>query len=204
MNVAPEPPAHDVESFKAVLEAILPAVRSHGGARLEPRRAGGPAMTSTMVQVAPWPTELEDLVRAFRYKPGWSFRLVSDLERDFEREDTERENCIGRGTTLVITSLTYNSYRDYTRDQPPDYRVNHYKIVPAATFNRRSWRRWLLDMCIEVEIHEACEFARFVDDNDHTERPWAPHHGPGENPYVISEMGTETDVRTSFRGEMNP
>lgn len=58
-------------------------------------------------------------------------------------------------------------------------------------------------MCIEVEIHEACEFSRFVDDDGREERPWAPHHGPGENPYVIFEMGSESDVRTSFRGEVN-
>lgn len=169
---------------------------------------------TVMFQTAPWPDELEDLVRTFRYKPGWTFRLVQDLARDFEHEDTAREKCIGRGTTLIITSLTYNSYREYRPDQPPDYKVQHYKIVLPATFNRRSWRRWLLDMCIEVEIHEACEFARFEwDEPNHVgievlgtvhrvERPWAPHHGPGENPYVIFELGTEKDVRTSFRGEL--
>lgn len=167
-----------------------------------------------ILQVAPWPTELEDLVQTFRYKPGWEFRLRQDLSRDFEPDDHRHERPpIGRGTTFVITSLTYNSYGEYEEGDPPDYRVNHYFIVPAATYNRNAWRRWILDRCIDVEIHEACEFARFVQEGEfvqrdgtrsdtYVDRPFSPLHGPGENPYVIHEFATDEQRRTSFRGEM--
>jgi hypothetical protein len=155
-----------------------------------------------IVQIAPWPDEWVDLIATFRYKPGWSFKFVPDLGRDFEPDDHRHERPpIGRGATLVITSLTYNSYSEYAANAIPDYRVNHYKIIPAATFNRNAWKRWILDQCIEVEIHEACEFARFIG-VDGDERPFAPLHGPGENPYTIHEFSTEEQRRTSFRGEM--
>jgi hypothetical protein len=28
-------------------------------------------------------------------------------------------------------------------------------------------------------------------------------HGPGNDPYMVREVGTELDVKTSFRGEVN-
>ncbi len=157
-----------------------------------------------IIQIAPWPDELVELIETFHYKPGWQFRFIPDLGRDFEPDDhNHMREPIGRGATLVITSLTYNSYQEYTRDQPPDYYVNHYKIIPAATYNRKAWMRWLLDQCIEVEIHEAAEFARFVV-GDEVERPWAPLHMPGANPYTITETATAEEKKISFRGEINP
>lgn len=177
-----------------------------------------------LLQVAPWPVELEELVKTFRYKPGWTFRLVRNLDRDFEPDDHKRErHPIGHGATLVIQSLTYNSYGkkdfngnyigEYTYNDPPDYRVNHFKIVPAATFNRAAWKRWILDQCLEVEQHEACEFARWVYEGEFmqrdgtaatelVDRPFAPLHGPGDNPYVIHQYSTDAQRRTSFRGEL--
>jgi hypothetical protein len=74
-------------------------------------------------------------------------------------------------------------------------RVNHYLIVPAASYDERSWRRWLLDQVLLVESHEACEF--FQIDG---QRPFAPNHGPGRDPYTILELGTVEDAETSFRG----
>jgi hypothetical protein len=69
--------------------------------------------------------------------------------------------------------------------------------VPAATYNERSWRRWLLDRLLKVETHEACEFFQLDG-----ERPYAPHHGPGWDPYMVIEHGSDEDARTSFRGEV--
>jgi len=83
-------------------------------------------------------------------------------------------------------------------DAGETYRVNHYMPVPPAAFDERSWRRWLFDQCLLVERHEAMEFFA-IDD----ERPYAPSHGPGNDPYIVREVGTETDQRTSFRGELN-
>lgn len=96
----------------------------------------------------------------------------------------------------MITTCGYNSYHP---DRGETYRVNHYMPVPPAAYNRQSWQRWLLDQFLLVERHEACEF--FTIDG---ERPYAPHHGPGNDPYIIFDHGTDTDRRTSFRGQLKP
>jgi hypothetical protein len=103
-----------------------------------------------MKQTAPYPVELRNLVENCRYRPGWEVRLEDDLDRD----EVDGE-VVGRGMTLVITTLGYNSYHP-ERDQT--YRVNHYFIVPAATYNRQSWQRWLFEQFVLVETHEAMEF----------------------------------------------
>lgn len=150
-----------------------------------------------MRQVAPYPTELADLVATLAYKPGWTFTL-EDIDRDQGSE----------GLTLDIVTLGFDSYHP---ERGQHYRVHHYMPVPPASFDRRSWRRWLLDQLLLVERHEACEFFRFELHGDFTlrdgtttdtyvERPYAPSHGPGNDPYLVREVGTDEDQRTSFRG----
>lgn len=158
-------------------------------------------MGDGMIQYAPYPAVLAELVEQVRYKPGWTFRLI-DMPRDRDG-DWRFGDPIAGGLTLDIISCTYNSYREYpdprTADgKPPDYFVHHYKIVPAATFNRESWLRWILDQCLEIEQHEACEFLRVGD-----ERPFAPTHGPGDNPYRIVQYATDEQRRTAFTGALN-
>lgn len=136
-----------------------------------------------MTQEAPFPTELEELVRGVQYRPGWHVDLV-DLERDKDPR--------AGGLTLRILSHGYNTYHP---DRGETYEVNHYFIVPAATFNRQSWLRWLLDRYIEVETHEVCEFLQ-VDGK----RPFAPNHGPGWNPYGVRELNTVESAETTFKG----
>lgn len=134
-----------------------------------------------MKQVAPDPAVLFDLVERVAYRPGWEVAL-EDLDRGQGSE----------GLTLTITTSGYNSYHP---DRGQTYRVQHYMPVPPAAFDERSWRRWLFEQFLLVERHEACEF--FAIDG---ERPYAPHHGPGNDPYIVFEHGTDEDVRTSFRG----
>jgi len=136
-----------------------------------------------MRQVAPYPAALADMVPRLKFRPGWSFRLYQ-MDRGQGSE----------GLTLVITVETVNSY-------PPHepMRVAHLMPVPPAAYDARSWRRWLFDQCRLVDQHEACEF--FEIDGD---KPYAPSHGPGNDPYMIREVGTDLDRRTSFRGEVNP
>lgn len=136
----------------------------------------------TMTQAAPWPAALKKLVTNLRYKPGWYFTL-NDIDRGQG----------SRGLTLIINIHTLNSYRPEERIS-----VNHYMIVPAANYDERSWRRWLFDQVLLVERHEACEF--FTLDGD---KPYAPSHGPGSDPYLIREVGTDVDRRTSFRGDVS-
>jgi hypothetical protein len=91
--------------------------------------------------------------------------------------------------------------------------VHHYHPVPAATFNRQSWERWLFDRLMDTVRHEAAEWFRFTppivpDDDDApseaARRPFAPLHGPGDDPYILHEYATAEQRRTSFRGEKNP
>lgn len=140
-------------------------------------------MTRAMAQAAAYPEALGQLVEQCTYRSGWLVAL-----RDMDRG----QGSIG--LTLVITADTVNSYR---HDEP--MRVNHLFIVPAAGYDERSWRRWLFDRFVDVETHEAAEF--FTLDGD---KPYAPSHGPGNDPYLIREVGTDLDQRTSFRGEVNP
>lgn len=137
-----------------------------------------------MNQTAPDPVVLRELVEALTYKPGWTFDLLDDYDRGQGSE----------GLTFIAYAAVVDSYH-HERTKT----VAHLFIVPAAAYDVRSWRRWLLDRLIEVETHEACEF--FTIDG---EKPYAPSHGPGNDPYLIREVGTDEDQRTSFRGDVKP
>jgi hypothetical protein len=149
-----------------------------------------------VTQHAPYPAALAALVSSLGYKPGWRFSL-SDIDRGQG----------SRGLTLIINITTPDSYRPWQ-----EIRVNHYMPVPPAAYDQRSWRRWLFEQILLVERHETAEFFQLhVDENgrlaDHdsgyADRPYAPSHGPGNDPYLIREVGTDEDRRTSFRGELN-
>lgn len=135
-------------------------------------------------QVSDYPAVLAELVASLRYRPGWTFAL-QDLDRGQG----------SKGLTLVITSLGYNSYHP---DRGETYRVHHYMPVPPAAYDSRSWRRWLFEQLLLVERHECAEFFQ-----TEGERPYGPSHGPGNDPYIVREVGTSLDRSTSFRGEIN-
>lgn len=151
-----------------------------------------------MRQLAPEPTVLFELVGQLGYRPGWTFAL-----KDHDRGQGSQ------GLTLIITTLGYNAYHV---EEGEHYRVNHFMPVPPAAYDARSWRRWLLEQCMLVDRHEACEFFRIerhgefhLADGTPTDtlidRPYAPSHGPGNDPYLIREVGTQEDRETSFRGD---
>lgn len=135
------------------------------------------------VNSAPFPEALDAIVKATQYKAGWTLSLVDGYDRG--------QDCVG--LTLVINIRCPNSYHP---DAMP-INVNHLFPVPAASYNESSWRRWLFEQILLVERHEAMEF--FQIDG---ERPFAPNHGPGHDPYTIREVTTDEDRRTSFRGEV--
>lgn len=151
-------------------------------------------MPEVMRQEAPYPDLLARLVETLRYKPGWLFRL-SDLDRGQG----------SAGLTLVIHITGPDSYHP-----EKTISVNHFMLVPPAAFDGRSWRRWLFDQILLVERHEAMEWFALSTTSDidgfkyDPVRPYAPSHGPGNDPYLIREVGTEEDRRTSFRGDLNP
>lgn len=170
-----------------------------------------------MTQYAPWPDELIIAVAELRYIDGWKFRIY-DEPRDFA--DPEQSIPIAGGLTFEILVPCHDSYH------PERYRpVRHLHPVPAATFNRQSWERWLFDRLMDTIRHEAAEWFRFETGPFHRDtcpavtvsapcscgaapadvrRPFAPTHGPGDDPYVLHEYATEEQRRTSFRGELNP
>src|SRR5580704_6265833 len=133
-----------------------------------------------MNQSAPFPAALAELVKHLEYKRPWTFWLGH----------TDRGQG-SRGLTLVIRIDTPDSY-----DPDRLITVRHPMIVPAAAYDARSWRRWLFDQIMLVERHEAMEFFQVAG-----ERPYAPSHGPGNDPYVTRELGTREDQETNFRGE---
>lgn len=144
-----------------------------------------------MTQTAPYPVELGELVESLKYhQQGWEFSL-GHADRD---TDLKTGEVIGAGLTLSIRITCDDAYHEGRLRS-----VVHYFVVPAATYDRRSWRRWLFERIRDVHTHEAME--NFEVDG---ERPFAPSHGPGNDPYMVRELGTELDRRTSFRGEVNP
>lgn len=117
-----------------------------------------------MTNTAPWPDELEQLVSAAGFKPGWSFQL-----HDIDRGQGSK------GLTLTITVWGPNSY------SPADtIGVRHLFIVPAASYDRENWQWWLMQRVIDVERHEAMEW--FTIDGAHV---YPPDHGDGRDPYVL-------------------
>jgi hypothetical protein len=145
-----------------------------------------------MRQEAPYPAALAHLVSCLSYRPGWTFKLAH-LDRGQG----------SAGLTMIITTLGYDTNHP---DQGETYRVNHYMLVPPAAYDVRSWQRWLLDQLLLVERHEAMEFFKIHDSpgSEHAVKPYAPSHGPGSDPYLIRELGTDLDQRTSFTGAVNP
>lgn len=140
-----------------------------------------------MRQTAPDPLPLVSLVANVRYKSRWRFTL----------EDIDRGQG-SAGLTLCIWITEPDAY------EPQKMRsVVHYMPVPPAAFDKASWRRWLFEQVLLVEQHEACEFFRLDDGTgDASFRPYAPNHGPGNDPYTVRELTTDEERRTSFRGEV--
>ena len=154
------------------------------------------------VQRAPYPDDLADLVSMLRFRRHLEWRVW--LEDDLIRDPPDTHGAESRGLTLVVQRYGPDSYHPERR-----LRVNHFFAVPPATYDRRSWQRWLFDRLGDVDTHERMEDFAFAlcDDGDggeHLARPYAPSHGPGSDPYLIREIGTDLDQRVSFRGQVNP
>lgn len=149
-------------------------------------------MMDELQQIAPWPTVLADLVEAVSYRAHEGWRVA--LRRDWPRDEDANGDVIGRGATLVITTCGFDSYHP---DRGQNYRLQHFFIVPAATYNRAAWMRWLFEQFAKVELHECMEYFTV-----NGERPFAPLHGPGCDPYTVHQYSTNDQRRTRFTGEL--
>jgi hypothetical protein len=123
---------------------------------------------------------LEKIVSETRCKPGWSFHLID--------EDGAKR--------LVIHIDGVDNY-----DPARAFSINHYHPVPITTYNEKSWRRWIFEQCLRTMNHEIGECLRFGPDEL---RPFAPMHGPGEDPYTVHEIRSETDALTTQNGSLRP
>lgn len=121
---------------------------------------------------------LERVVSQVKCKPGWSFRLVWQ----------------DGALRLVIRVPGYDSAQP---DNLRRFTVDHFHPAPLATFNEKTWRRWVFEQCRRVENHELGEWFRIG-----AERPFAPLHGPGEDPYTVHEFRPEGDALTTQDGSM--
>ena len=84
---------------------------------------------------------LRQLVEKARCKPNWSFRLKDE----------------DGALRLVIRVAGLDSSRP---DERVPLTIDHYFPVPTATYNEKSWRRWMFEMCRRVENHELGEWFR--------------------------------------------
>lgn len=119
---------------------------------------------------------LAELVSQAQCKPGWCFNLV------------EEDGAL----RLIITVAGFDSYNPEQR-----LRVGHVFPVPMASYNMKTWRRWMFERCRGVENHELGEWFKIGG-----ERPFAPLHGPGEDPYTVHEFRDEVDARTLQNGSI--
>lgn len=121
---------------------------------------------------------LKSLVARAKCKPGWFFWMTND----------------DGALRFVVQVEGFDSSRPY--DQLP-LTINHFFPVPMATYNEKTWRRWMFEMCRRVENHELGEWFR-IDD----EWPFAPLHGPGEDPYTVHEFRPAMDELTTQDGSI--
>lgn len=176
------PPRGPLDNRLLRPDHVIPADDPHGMKRaaesLDPRPAD-------VLQPAPAPAPwvftyhvLGELVSKVTCKPGWSFAMFT--------ED---------GALRLVISVTGPDAADPEREMT----VRHFFPVPSASYNAATWRRWIFDRCRCVENHELGEWFRLDG-----ERPFAPLHGPGEDPYTVHEFRDDVDRRTSQWGTVRP
>jgi len=131
-------------------------------------------------QLAPYPHALADLVRQVS-TPGrnWRFWLADEIR---DPAEYGRGEASGLTLTIMITSPD-------ARHPDRTVRVRFLFPVPPATYDMRSWRRWLFERCRDVDLHELCEAFTIGEST-----PYAPSHGPGNDPYLVREVGTAADA----------
>lgn len=117
-------------------------------------------------------------------------RLVDDVAgpKNWFFEIREEEGAL----RLMITIDGYDNYQPDRR-----FRVAHFHPVPITTYNEATWRRWIFEQCRRTMNHELGEQVRW---GEH--RPFAPTHGPGEDPYTVHEYRPLADAFTTQDGSM--
>jgi hypothetical protein len=110
---------------------------------------------------------LESVVDRVSYKDGSRFALARDDESNY--------------AVLFIFLGVPNSYRE---DRAERYTRFEF-VVPVATYDSLNWARWVFERVKEIELHEVREWFKLDG-----ERPYQPHHGDGEDPYLEWHLST--------------
>lgn len=180
-----------------------------------------PGPARLMTQVAPYPEILAGLVETMGYREHLGWRVW--LEDDCQRDKPGRHSGESRGLTLIVQRHGPDTYHPVNVENCAAallyamrrgsaelvqqktallegalaglITVNHYFPVPPATFTEASWKRWLFDTLGKVDDHE-----RMEDFTIGGERPFAPVHKPGADPYIVVQVASREDVDTDFRG----
>lgn len=118
---------------------------------------------------------LRKVVREARCFPNWSFKIHD--------ED---------GALRLVIRI--DGHNNYTKEP---FVVCHFHPVPETTYNEQSWRRWVFEQCRRTMNHELGEALNFDGI-----RPFAPMHGPGEDPYTVHEVRPELDALTTQNGSV--
>jgi hypothetical protein len=174
-----------------------------------------------MRQEAPDPEPLIGLVKNYRPKPGQRVFLTSP---DYDRGQGSK------GLTLIITitgpdsyhpdrtisvnhlfpvppaAYDYRSWRRWLFDRLGDVdtheRCEWFQVqVPAGPEHRAAYDN---DTVVPCTCERGTDHHGDSPPQVRVERPYAPSHGFGQDPYLVREIGTEEDRRMSFRNELNP
>jgi len=130
---------------------------------------------------------LEEMLEITQFPPEVQAAYLRDMVRDPKKSHGGEAG----GLSLVLECSDTDAYGKGTR------RVAHIFPVPAATFNREAWMRWLFDRVADMRLHELMEYFTVGD-----EHPFAPLHGPGDNPYVVHVASSDLQRRTAYTGEV--
>ena len=130
---------------------------------------------------------LQQVIGQVRYKPGWSFALRSG--NTMAAGSCRQEYPFPAGSTSTAMAWVIPQEPLFlvicarVRDSGGggEISVEHLFPVPLEG-SAPPWHRWLLDRILDVERHEACEFFQLGG-----ERPFYPEHGPGAQPYAVTE-----------------
>jgi len=179
-----------------------------------------------MTQTAPYPHRLAELVEQVKYKAKWSFSLDSfdrgqgseglTLSIHIITPDAYHPE-IPRGVVhyFPVPPAAYDvrSWQRWLFDQillvESHEACEFFALKDVYSFKDDS----LCEACNHsVHLHDGRDESCADCHSDHGHRfvvrsedqiyvrPYAPSHGPGNDPYLIREIGTTVDVQTSFRG----
>jgi hypothetical protein len=142
-------------------------------------------------------TRLAEVAAAARYRPGWTFRLHAGPT--FTTGACRTPDLVTAATTTVAVwaglpvLLVICAKVDDSSTGDPILLEHPFWVPPAEP--ACGWVRWLLDRCLDVDRHEACEWFEVGG-----RPPFYPEHGPGARLYeIVERTGTEQPLHREFR-----